>query len=78
VELSPKKGGVKAETLQCQLLNTGASIIWAGKNLTILVVLCLYLEVRLRMIAHGANLGCLLANDDVAAVSALPDNVAVL
>jgi hypothetical protein len=43
-----------------------------------LVILCLHLEVGLGVIANGADLGSLLANDDVTAVRALPDDVAVL
>ena len=41
------------------------------------IVLRLDLEVALRMVAGGANLGRLLADDDVAAVGALPDDVAL-
>ena len=43
----------------------------------VLVVLCFDLEVSLRMFANGANLRCLFANVDVAAVCALPDHVAI-
>ena len=43
-----------------------------------LIVLGLHLEVSLGMVADGANLGGVLANDDVAAVGALPDDVAIL
>ena len=43
-----------------------------------LVILCLHLEVGLGVIANGADLRSLLANDDVTAVRALPDDVAVL
>ena len=42
-----------------------------------LVVSCFDLEVSLRVFANGANLRCLFANVDVAAVSALPDHVAI-
>ena len=39
----------------------------------LLIVLSVYFEVALRMSANGAKLGCLCADYDVAAVSALPD-----
>ena len=44
----------------------------------VLVVLGLYLEVCLRMVADGALIRSFLADDDMAAVSTLPDDVAVL
>ena len=43
----------------------------------VLVVLCFDLEVSLRVFTNGANLRCLFANVDVAAVCALPDHVAI-
>ena len=43
-----------------------------------LVVLGLYLEVSLWMVADGAYVGSLGAYDDVSAVGALPDDIAVL
>ena len=43
-----------------------------------LVVLCEYLEVALWMVADGADFGCLWSDDDVSAVGALPDGIAVL
>ena len=46
-------------------------------QLTNLVVLGLELEESLRVVANRANLGCLRTNDDVSAVAALPDAVAV-
>ena len=45
---------------------------------SVLVVLSLNLEVGLRMVADRADVGSLLANDDVATVGTLPDDVAVL
>ena len=45
---------------------------------TPLVVLGLYLEVRLGMVANGTYLWGLFANDDVTAVGTLPDDVAIL
>ena len=42
-----------------------------------LIILGLDLEIGLGMVAHGAHLGCLLANNDVAAVAAVPNHVAV-
>ena len=41
-----------------------------------LIILSLELEVALRMVAHGAYLGCLLAHYHVATVAAYPDGVA--
>ena len=41
-----------------------------------LIVLSLELEVALRMVAHGAYLGSLLAHYHVATVAAYPDGVA--
>lgn len=52
-----------------------------GKCLTAyfyLIVFCLYLEVSLGMVADWTNLGGFLADDDVSAVAALPDNIIVL
>ena len=43
-----------------------------------LVILASYLEVSLRMITNGTNLRSLLANNDVTAVAALPDNITIL
>ena len=43
-----------------------------------LIILSLYLEVSLWVIADGALLWCLLANHDMTTVRALPDDVAVL
>ena len=43
-----------------------------------LVVLSLYLEVCLRVVADGAYVGSLLSDDDVSAVGTLPDDIAVL
>lgn len=43
-----------------------------------LVVLSLDLEIRLRMVADGAYIRRLLADDDVPTVSTLPNNIAVL
>ena len=39
------------------------------------IVLCLYLEIALRMVAGRTNLWCLLADDDMSAIAALPDNI---
>ena len=36
-----------------------------------LIVFCLHLEVSLRVVAYGADLGSLLADDDVTTVGAL-------
>ena len=49
--------------------------IWSG--MTGLVVLRLQLEVALRMVADRANVRGLRADDDVAAVAALPDAIAL-
>jgi hypothetical protein len=46
--------------------------------LVCLVVLCLNLEISLRMVADGAYIRSLLADDDVPTVSTLPNNIAVL
>ena len=43
-----------------------------------LIVFCLYLEVSLGVVADGTNLGGFLADDDVSAVAALPNDVVVL
>ena len=43
-----------------------------------LIILGLHLEVALRMVADRADVGSLAADDDVAAVGALPDHAAVL
>ena len=43
----------------------------------VLVVLCFEFEVALRMLADWAHFGCLLAYDDVSAVAAFPDAVAL-
>ena len=43
-----------------------------------LVILSLHLEIRLRMVANGTYFWSLFANDDVATVSTLPDDVAIL
>ena len=43
--------------------------------LAALKVLRLYLEIALRMVTRGTHLGCLLADDDMAAVAALPDHI---
>ena len=43
-----------------------------------LVILSFYLEVRLRMVANGTYIRSLLANNDVAAVAALPDDITIL
>ena len=40
-----------------------------------LVIFRLNLEVALRMVAGGTDLGSLLADDDMAAVAALPDHI---
>ena len=44
--------------------------------LAALKVFRLNLEVALRMVAGGTDLGSLLADDDMAAVAALPDHIA--
>ena len=41
------------------------------------IILWLDLEVALRMVAGGTYLGSLLANDDVAAVGALPNDIII-
>lgn len=43
----------------------------------LLIVFCLQLEVRLRVLANRAELRSLLAYNDVTAVAALPDAIAV-
>ena len=43
-----------------------------------LVILCLDLEVSLRMVADGALLGRFLAYHDMTAVGALPDDIVIL
>ena len=43
-----------------------------------MIVLCLYLEVGLRMVADGADVWGFTSDDDVAAVGALPDGFTVL
>ena len=42
-----------------------------------LIVQSLYLEETLWVIANGAKFGCILANNDMATVAALPDGVAL-
>ena len=42
------------------------------------VILCLDLEVSLRMVADGALLGRFLSYHDMTAVGALPDDVVIL
>lgn len=37
------------------------------------VIFCVYLEIALRVIAYGANVGSFSANYDVTAVAAFPD-----
>ena len=44
----------------------------------LLVILGLYLEVRLGMVANGTYLWGLLANNDMSTVGTLPNNVAIL
>lgn len=46
-------------------------------EIEILVVFSLKLEVALRMLAHRTKLRCLLADNNVATVAALPDAVAI-
>ena len=43
----------------------------------LLIVLCMDKEVRLRMLADRAKLRSLLADDDMAAIAALPDHVLI-
>ena len=44
---------------------------------TCLIVLCAKFEIGLGMVAYGTDLGSLRADDDMSAVAALPDAVAV-
>ena len=55
---------------------TSPSGFFGGTATDRLVVLGLDLEVALRVVAGGADLWCLLADDDMSAVGALPDDIA--
>ena len=73
-------GGVEAHGLGGRA-SSPPHMIRAGisplSSCVILVILSVQFEVALRMGAHGAQLGSLLAHHDVAAVRALPYAVAV-
>ena len=51
--------------------------LYGSSDVRISIVLWLDLEVSLRVVAYGANLGSLLTYADVSAVAALPDAVAL-
>ena len=59
-------------------LDSFLSSVDETKRYNKLIVLSLHLEVGLGMVADGALLGGLLANHDMAAVGALPDDIVVL
>jgi hypothetical protein len=63
---------LKAASLYIKPRKSVPKIGWA------LIILSLYLEVSLWVIADGALLWCLLANHDMTTVRALPDDVAFL
>ena len=72
----------KKMSLSCEVMQEKPPSVSEGGFLTIreyrlLIVLRFDLEVCLRMVANGANFGCLFANTDMTTVAALPDAVAV-